>query len=271
MPGNRLIRTRFLFVLGAALLLVPLMSVAARAQKADDLNPRTVRSSVVSFTKAPSGEVNGCVLASGTAVHWAPYLGQNVTGIIAIGDIVRVVGWRELGSSNDLKLEAKQITNLGTNLTVNLASSPPLPAPPVGPVPPRPHASTDPVTPKTEAVRGTVKQMTTNAKGEVDGCVLTDGTVIHWTPQLADRFTAIVQRGDHIQATGHMETGAAGRLPYFDAQNVTNLSNKATASVYNSPAQEAQDRAAERAQRLRDLEDQLELLKREIDHLRNDK
>jgi len=264
-------RTHGLVVFGAAFLLLPLTSAAVWAQKADDLNPRTVRSTVVSFTKAPSGEVNGCVLASGTAVHWAPYQGQNVTGMIAIGDTVRVVGWRELGSSSDLKLEAKQITNVGTNLTVNLAESPPRPAPPVGPVPPRPHATTDPVTPKTDSVRGTVKHMTTNPKGEVDGCVLTDGTVIHWLPQMAERFTAIVQRGDHIQATGHMETGAAGRVPYFEVQNVTNMNSRATASIYNTPLQEAQDRAAERAQRLRDLEDQLELLKREIEHIRNDK
>src|SRR5947207_2416354 len=93
-------RVRGLTIFGAALLLLPLATVEGWAQKADDLNPRTVRATVESFTKATNGEVNGCVLNNGTAVHWSPYLGQNVTGIIAIGDRVRVVGWREVGTGD---------------------------------------------------------------------------------------------------------------------------------------------------------------------------
>ena len=40
--------------------------------------------------------------------------------------------------------------------------------------------------------QGTVRSLTTAPMGEIDGAVLADGTVIHWPPHLADRFSAIV-------------------------------------------------------------------------------
>ena len=58
--------------------------------------------------------------------------------------------------------------------------------------------------------------------GEIDGAVLDDGTVIHGPPHLADRFSAIVTRGDRIQAVGRMETGPAGDT-HLEVQTVTNL------------------------------------------------
>jgi hypothetical protein len=46
------------------------------------------------------------------------------------------------------------------------------------------------------SAEGRIQNLTTAPMGEVDGAVLGDGTVIHWPPHLADRFTAIVTRGD---------------------------------------------------------------------------
>jgi hypothetical protein len=41
-------------------------------------------------------------------------------------------------------------------------------------------------------VRGRVQRFTTAPKGEVDGMVLDDGTVVHWPPHLENKVTAVV-------------------------------------------------------------------------------
>ena len=70
--------------------------------------------------------------------------------------------------------------------------------------------------------QGTVRSLTTGPMGEIDGAVLDDGTVIHWPPHLADRFSGIAARGDRIRAVGRMETGPAGDT-HLEIQTVTNL------------------------------------------------
>ena len=51
-------------------------------------------------------------------------------------------------------------------------------------------------------VRGTVREFTTAPKGEKDGVILTDGTVVHWPPHLEDRFSNIVAKGDKVKVVG---------------------------------------------------------------------
>lgn len=258
-----------LVILGVGLLL-PLTAGEAKAQRDAKVNPVTVMGTIQSFTTAPKGEVDGCVLNDGSAIHWPSNLGQNVTGIAAIGDRVRVVGWRDLISPRSTKIEAQQITNLQTNVSVNLTATPPLPAPPPGPVPARPRVSGDPLQPNPQAVRGVVKQMTVASNGDVNGCVLTDGTVIRWPQQLADRFTRILQKGNHIQATGQMETGPDG-VTFFDVRNVTNLDSKVYGGEDSSFIPLTPEQRVIRDQRVRELEDQLELLKKELQQLRDEK
>ena len=76
--------------------------------------------------------------------------------------------------------------------------------------------------------------MTTAPMGEVDGAVLDDGTVIHWPPHLADRFTAIIARGDRVEVSGWMETDPAGDT-HLEVRTVTNLRTNASARM-TSPA-----------------------------------
>lgn len=267
--SKRLRHTHVLAILGVGLLL-PLMAVEARAQRDVKVNPVTVTGTIQSFSTAPNGDVDGCVLNEGSAIHWPSNLGQNVTGIAAIGDRVRVVGWRDLIAPASTKIKAQQITNLQTNVSVNLTATPPLPAPPPGPVPARPRVSGDPLQPNPQAVRGVVQKMTVAANGDVNGCVLTDGTVIRWPQQLADRFTRIIQKGDHIQATGQMETGADG-VTFFDIRNVTNLDSRVYGGVDSSFIPLTPEQRATRDLRVRELEDQVESLKKELQQLRDEK
>jgi hypothetical protein len=50
----------------------------------------------------------------------------------------------------------------------------------------------------TRTAQGRVRSSTTAPIGEIDGAVLDDGTVIHWPPHMAERFSAVVVRGDRV-------------------------------------------------------------------------
>jgi hypothetical protein len=121
--------------------------------------------------------------------------------------------------------------------------------------------------------------------GEIDGAVLDDGTVIHWPPHLADRFSAIVSRGDRIKAVGRMETGPAGDT-HLEVQSVTNLRTNASASndaagpPSGIPGRVAPNDTgdfgvrsnlpAEVERRLKALEDQIAELREEIRKIRDE-
>jgi len=140
----------------------------------------------------------------------------------------------------------------------------------------------------TQTVTGVVKEMTAAPKGEVDGAVLDDGTVIHWPPHLADRFTGIVARGDRIRVIGWMETGPRGDTK-LEVRTVTNLRTNAARQNDDEPPppprgrrpappppppdlqREAPDRPGDTELRIRDLETQIEQLRKEIERLRREK
>jgi hypothetical protein len=132
----------------------------------------------------------------------------------------------------------------------------------------------------TKTVQGTVRRSTTAPKGEIDGAVLEDGTVIHWPPHLADRFSAIVARGDRVKVSGRLEPGPAGDC-HFEVQSVTNLRTGGIARVdglnstpngsdrstdFAAPA----DRPNNVERRLKALEDQIAKLHEEIQKLRDE-
>ena len=130
-------------------------------------------------------------------------------------------------------------------------------------------------------MQGTVQRLTTAPMGEIDGAILDDGTVIHWPPHLADRFSAVIARGDRVQLSGWMETGPAGDT-HFELQSATNLRTNAStgdnmarpAPIY-SAADGASDFAASTVptenveRRLKSLEDQIAQLRDEIRRLRS--
>jgi hypothetical protein len=131
----------------------------------------------------------------------------------------------------------------------------------------------------TSTVRGEVERFTTAPMGETDGAMLDNGTWLHWPPHMQDRFANILSKGDQVRATGRTETGPAGDT-HFEVQSVTNLRTNAMAEnpVFASgpvpppPGRgAAAGRPADREQRLRDLEEQVDRLLQEIQRLRREK
>jgi hypothetical protein len=78
-----------------------------------------------------------------------------------------------------------------------------------------------------ETVKGKVRSFTEAPKGEKDGMVLSDGTVVHWPPHLADRFTAVAKKGDRVEVVGSYETLKQGEK-VFEARTVTNVATNAS-------------------------------------------
>lgn len=75
---------------------------------------------------------------------------------------------------------------------------------------------------KAQTLRGVVERFTTAKKGEVDGCLLDDGTWVHWPPHLAEQVAPFLAKGDRIRVTGRTEIDKKGETK-FEAETIINL------------------------------------------------
>jgi hypothetical protein len=152
-----------------------------------------------------------------------------------------------------------------------LTAQPPGPRSKGAPPPPPPPAPPAATAADFQTVNGTVREYTTAARGEVDGLILADGTVLHWPPPMQDRFTAIAAKGDRIRATGFRETGPAGDTK-LEVSTLTNLTTNKTGDNPDRPAPAAGRATAGRGgdveDRLQALEDKVDRLTAEVERLR---
>jgi hypothetical protein len=115
--------------------------------------------------------------------------------------------------------------------------------------------------------------------GEVDGALLDNGTWLHWPPHLEQRFADLFQKGDTLEAVGRAETAPRGEA-HFEVQSITNIrtgEKAANPDVIGAPAfgsaeprRAMPDLPAARDQRLRDLQEQIDRLQRELERLHTD-
>jgi hypothetical protein len=255
----------------AIALALPFVASQGKAQAPRFGEAKTAQGRVQSLTTAPMGEVDGAVLDDGTVIHWPPHLADRFTAVASKGDRIRVAGRMETGPAGDTHLEVQTATNLRTNTSAENDFGPPPPPPGSGrrlaPPPPPPGNRFG----ETKTIQGRVQSLTTAPMGEVDGATLDDGTVIHWPPHLADRFTALVARGDRVRVTGWMETGPAGDI-HLEVRTVTNLRTDATASndvagpgrIGSDEFAVSPERGGDVERRLKALEDQIAQLREEV-------
>jgi hypothetical protein len=234
------------------------------------------------------GEIDGAVLGDGTVVHWPPHLADRFSAIVARGDRIRAIGRMEAGPAGDTHLEVQTVTNLRTSDVRESDAPSPGPGLRRGSLPPPPpdlRPGNGPAGSASRTAQGTVQRLTTAPMGEIDGAVLDDGTVIHWPPHLADRFTAIVARGDRIKVSGWMEAGPAGDT-HLEVVTATNLRTNATTTngveppPRPGPGRVAADGSGDFAapsdgqgdveRRLKVLEDQIAHLREEIRKIRDE-
>jgi hypothetical protein len=271
----------------AIALALPFVVSEGKAQQPGSGDATTSQGTVRSLTTAPMGEIDGAVLDDGTVIHWPPHLAERFSAIVARGDRIRAVGRMETGPAGDTHLEVQTVTNLRTNDSRENEALPPGPGlrrRPLTP-PPGPRRGNAPTATASRTLQGKVQRMTSAPMGEIDGAVLDDGTVIHWPPHLADRFSAIIARGDRVKVSGWMETGPAGDT-HFEVLTATNLRTNASASNdFNVPDRSGpgrlpadgsgdfaapSGRQGDVERRLKALEDQIAQLREEIQKIRDE-
>ena len=218
----------------------------------------TMTSRIRIFTTAPRGEQDGATLDDGTLVHWPPHLGERIAAIVKTGDRVRVAGRMESGPAGDRHFEASQIRNVETGDTLDVAISPPPPGPPRPPRGARGGIGE-------QTTRGVVREFTQAPRGEIDGVVLDNGTVVHWPPHRQDEFRSIVKKGDRVLAFGRTETAPRGETQF----ETTGLKNLDTGVVRGDVSTAHVDRSAGPINegpdaRLRAIEERLERIERLI-------
>jgi hypothetical protein len=155
-------------------------------------NPNSMQGNIAGVVKRylinPEGGVDGMLLTDNTLVMFPPHLGTQVTATVAPGARVRIVGDTMPGGT----VRAQQIINDKTDQAI-ADQPPPLRLP-------RDLRGTGLV--KLE-VSGSILRVTTAPRGEPDGVLLADGTVVKLTPSVASQFGSLLQPGTVIAAQGY--------------------------------------------------------------------
>jgi hypothetical protein len=155
----------------------------------------TVRGTVAQYMMNPRGDVDGLLLEDNTVVRFPPHLGAQLVQLAAGGDHVVVTGFNVMSGI----VRAQTIVNEATQRSI--VDTPPIPgAPPAEATPQQPMSAS-----------GTIRVLTHAPRGEVDGAVLKDGTIIHFPSWAGASFSALLGEDKPLAAAGMGVTYSYGR------------------------------------------------------------
>jgi len=169
---------------------------------------------VQQFTLTPRGDIDGLILTDGTEVKTPPHLSTEIAYSMKPGDPVTIHG---LHAAALPLIQAVSITDEANGRTV-IDNGPPGPRRGPG-VPPAPVLGSGgqaagpaaPIPGQLEA-QGRVRMTLHGPRGEVNGALLDDGTILRLPPPEAYRFAALLQPGQLLNAEGIGITNAIGRV-----------------------------------------------------------
>jgi hypothetical protein len=151
------------------------------------------RGVVKQYTLTPRGDVDGLILNDGTEVKLPPHLTSQLVFAVRPGDAVSIRGLK----AQALPLvEAASVTNFATGATVVDGG------PPGGPE----SAATE------QTLTGRIVAQLHGARGEVNGAVFDNGTVLRLPPPEAERMQAILQPGQSATVRGPVLKSALGTV-----------------------------------------------------------
>lgn len=179
--------------------------------------PVAATGTVSRFVINPEGDVDGFLLSDGSLVHFPPHMSSQLIDVVHSGDPVRIAGFRDGGGN----VAALQIVNERTSQQI--ADQPP----PVGALRAPPALRGAGLVKL--SVKGAVARVTTAPRGEPDGVMLTNGTIIKMTPPAAQQFASLMRPDAVVAATGYgtrNQYGEALQATAFGTPgNVTQLYN----------------------------------------------
>jgi hypothetical protein len=179
------------------------------------------------FTLTPRGDIDGMILTDGTEVKTPPHLSSEIAYAVKLGDAVTIHGLKAAALP---LIQATSVTGDASGVTVVDNGPPggpsgppgprrgpdgPPPPPPGGPDPgPGPDADRAPGVPMPglSEAGGAVKMTLHGPRGDVDGALLDDGTVLRLPPPEAARFADLLQPGQTVVVAGIGRTSPLGKM-----------------------------------------------------------
>ena len=188
-------RTRYILL--AATLLAGGVG-AALAQNAATYDPSqlpAIQGKVAEYSLTPRGDVDGLILADGTEVHLPPHFGAQLVYTVKPGDAVTIRGLKARAIP---MVQAMSIRNDATGgmVTDTGAGGPP------GPRGARQALS----------AAGRVKAQLHGPRGDLNGALLEDGTIVRLPPPEAERLASTLTAGASVTVQGSGFQGPLGRV-----------------------------------------------------------
>ena len=172
------------------------------------LQTTVVQGPVAQYLMNPDGVIDGLLLTNNTTVRFPPHLGQVLAQTVNPQDVVRVEGTFEVPGT----IHASSIVDLESRRSV-------VEAPPSQKYPRMPRPGS--VTRQPLNASGTIRVLSHAKRGEIDGAILSDGTVLHFAPSAGSQFSALLQEGHALAATGYGTSNEYGRSLEADALGVS--------------------------------------------------
>ena len=141
------------------------------------------KGTVKQYTLTPRGDVDGLILADGTEVKLPPHLTTQIVFAVKPGDAVTVRGLKARALP---LIDAASVTNFVTGVTVTDNG------PPGGPG--RIISET--------ALTGRIAAALHGKRGEVNGALLENGTMLRLPPPEAERMQSVLQPGQRVAVRG---------------------------------------------------------------------
>ena len=141
------------------------------------------KGTVKQYTLTPRGDVDGLILADGTEVKLPPHLTTQIVFAVKPGDAVTVRGLKARALP---LIDAASVTNFVTGVTVTDNG------PPGGPG--RIISET--------ALTGRIAAALHGKRGEVNGALLENGTMLRLPPPEAERMQSLLQPGQSVAVRG---------------------------------------------------------------------
>lgn len=156
-----------------------------------------IQGAIARFTINPMGEVDGFQTKDGTQVRFPPHMSDELVAVVKVGDPVSVQGFREYSGA----VKAYAITGGSSGRTV--FEHPP------GPDRLPPHLRG--IALQEMTAQGKVTLVLTGPKGEANGVMLEDGSIVRFPPHVAFQFAQWLQPGQPVAARGYGTQNQFGR------------------------------------------------------------
>ena len=188
-------RTRYALLAATLIAGAAGIAVAQNAPTYDPAQLPAIQGKVSQYSLTPRGDVDGLILADGTEVHLPPHLGTQLVYMVKPGDAVTVHGLR---ARSIPMVQAMSISNDATGNTVTDTDAG------------RPRGAGG--SEQALIADSRVKAQLHGPKGDLNGALLEDGTIVRLPPPEAQRLAAELAPGAPLYVKGDGIAGPLGRV-----------------------------------------------------------